>query len=81
MKRLRRKKVESDLNDLLTAGRLRSQEPDEEAINQLVPKYEMRTQTSKDPIKLETEIVQKYVKETKDRYLRYTEKSTNKTDE
>jgi hypothetical protein len=81
MKRMKRKKLENDLNDLLTEGRLRSQEPDEEAINQLIPKYEMRTQASKDPIKIETEIVQKYVKETSDRYLRYTEKRTNETDE
>jgi hypothetical protein len=81
MKRLKRRRVENDLNDLLTQGKLHSQKPDEEAVNELIPKYEIRIQTIKDPIKVETEMVQKYVKETNERYLRYVEDSTKKTDE
>jgi hypothetical protein len=81
MKRLKRRRVESDLNDLLKEGKLDTQKPDEEAVNQLIPKYEMRIQAIKDPIKEETEMVQKYVKETNERYLRYVEDDTTKTDE
>jgi hypothetical protein len=81
MKRLKRKKLESDLNDLLTEGKLRSQAPDEEAVTQLIPKYELRIQAIKDPIKQETEIIQRYVKETNEKYLRYVEDTPKKTDE
>jgi hypothetical protein len=77
MKKNQSTRVENDLNTMLTEGKLNYNKPVEEAINQLIPKYEVRIQATQDPIKEETKMIQKYVKETKERYLRYVEEEPN----
>lgn len=73
MKKEDRKKIEDDLNHLLTEGELNKQQTEKKVIKNLTPRYEIRIQAEKDPIKEETKLVQKTVVETNERYLRYVE--------
>lgn len=86
MKKDEKKKIEEDLHSLLTEGDLEQQDIAKKVINTLIPIHEIRVQAEKDPIKEETEIVQKTVVETSERYLRYVdneekEDNQDKTDE
>lgn len=73
MKKDEKKKIEEDLHSLLTEGDLEQQDIAKKVINTLIPRHEIRVQAEKDPIKEETEIVQKTVVETSERYLRYVD--------
>jgi hypothetical protein len=77
MKKNDKRKIEEDLNQLLTEGELNKEEPDKRVIKDLSPRYEIRIQAEKDPIKEETEIVQRTVIETNKRYLKYVETEGN----
>lgn len=67
----KKKRLETGLIYLLREGKQIKAEPQEEALKNLIPPYESRVQAEKDPIKEETKIVQKYIKETNKKYLDY----------
>lgn len=77
MKNNNKKKIEEDLNQLLTEGELNKENSDKRVVKDLSPKYEIRIHAEKDPIKEETEIIQKTVRETNEKYLRYVESQGN----
>ncbi|WP_202079854.1 hypothetical protein [Caldalkalibacillus salinus] len=68
LRRKRRKRMAKDLEALLTDGHLSGEEPEERAVDALLPKYESRQEAEQDPIEEETKIVQKVVEEEYDRY-------------
>lgn len=77
IKKDEKKKIEEDLHSLLTEGDLEQQNIGEKVINNLIPRHEIRVRAEKDPIKEETELVQKTVVETNERYLKYVDNEGN----
>jgi hypothetical protein len=67
-----KKNLEENLANLLEQGELEERDSKKEALKKLVPPYESRIQVDKDPIREETKIIQKYITETNEKYLRYT---------
>lgn len=80
MKEKRSKSLEDAFAEALEQGDLRGETPDEAAVRRLIPPYEARIRTEKDPIVEETKIVRDIAKEVDDRYDRYLDRIPKKDD-
>lgn len=67
--------LERQLSELLTDGEMESKNKEEEGRRRIPPKYEIRVQTTKDPIVEETRKYRKIAKELDDRYDKYMERA------
>lgn len=72
------KELEHKLSELLTEGELHEEDRQEEGRKRLSPKYEVRIQTTMDPIVEETLKYRKMGKELDDRYDKYLERARGK---
>ncbi|WP_106768931.1 hypothetical protein [Paenibacillus faecalis] len=70
--------MERQLSELLTDGEMESKDKEEEARRLIPPKYEIRIQTTLDPIVEETRKYRKIAKELDDRYDKYMERAGDK---
>ena len=77
MEQHRKERLEQDLANALTEGDMVGKEPDATALRRLSPRYEIRTQTERDPIVEETKLVREMAKEIDDRYDKYIARSSN----
>ncbi|RKN82130.1 hypothetical protein [Paenibacillus ginsengarvi] len=66
-----KERLEQDLANALTEGEMAGKDPDVAALRRLSPRYEIRTQTTHDPIVEETKLVRSMAREIDDRYDRY----------
>jgi hypothetical protein len=65
--------LEQQLSDLLTEGEMESVDRKARERQQISPKYEIRVQTTHDPVAEETKIYRRMAKEVDRRYDRYVE--------
>ena len=76
-----KEQLEQNLANVLTEGELHKTDPDAAALRRLSPKYEIRTQTSRDPIVEETKIVRSIAREIDDRYDEYMSRASRREEE
>lgn len=67
--------LERQLSELLTDGEMESKNEEEEGRRLIPPKYEIRIQTTLDPIVEETRKYRSIAKELDDRYDKYMERA------
>lgn len=75
------KELEQKLSELLIEGEMDEADRQEEGLRRLSPKYEVRIQTTMDPIVEETVKYRKLGKELDDRYDKYLEQARRKDEE
>lgn len=75
MDKKRDQEAERLLAEQLTEGEPNRGNPDEEAVRQLPPRWEIRIQTNRDPVAEETALYRQMAKEVDGRYDRKTGKS------
>lgn len=63
--------MEQQLSELLTEGEMETGDPKAKGRQQMSPKYEVRIQTTYDPVAEETKIYRRMAKEVDRRYDRY----------
>lgn len=68
------KKIQQKVKKVLTEGEMQVDEPKKAALDRLKPKYEIRVQTTVDPIVEETQIIREHAKEVDERYDQYLNK-------
>lgn len=66
-----KEQLEQNLAEVLTEGEMAGKSPDVAALRRLSPRYEIRTQTAKDPIVEETKLVRTFLREGDERYDEY----------
>ncbi|RAV19797.1 hypothetical protein [Paenibacillus contaminans] len=64
----KRNMLEQQLIEMLSEGEMKTDDPKESAVKRIHPKYVMRIQTEKDPVREETELYRQMAKEVDDRY-------------
>ncbi|MGM1047027.1 hypothetical protein SAMN05661091_5153 [Paenibacillus uliginis N3/975] len=72
--------LERQLSELLTDGEMESKNKEEEGRRLIPPKYEVRVQTTLDPIVEETRKYRSIAKEMDDRYDKYMERAGGNND-
>ncbi|MEJ8303475.1 hypothetical protein [Saccharibacillus sacchari] len=68
-------KLEEELSELLTEGELKDEDRERKQREQISPRYEIRIQTSLDPIVEETRLYRQMAEEIDDRYDDYLKKT------
>ncbi|MEF3302883.1 hypothetical protein [Paenibacillus sp. GYB003] len=68
--------LEQQLANALNEGNMEGKNPDVAALRRLSPRYEIRTQTARDPIVEETKIVRSIAREVDDRYDAYMSRAS-----
>lgn len=74
------KNVERKVTEILEEGKLNSPQPEELALDRLVPRYEIRQIVQLDPIVEETKLFREMAKEVDDRYDQYMDRCSKKPD-
>jgi hypothetical protein len=77
----KKEQIEQQLSHNLTEGDFENKEAGEAAVQHLIPRYEIRIRTQKDPIAEETRIVREKFTKEDERYVEYMsmiEKNTGK---
>lgn len=67
--------LEEELSELLTEGELKDEDRERKEREQISPRYEIRIQTSLDPIVEETRLYRQMAEEIDDRYDDYLKKT------
>lgn len=67
--------MEEELSRTLLESEFEQKDPEQQAVEHLLPRWEIRTMAELDPIVEETMEVRKYVKEVDDRYNVYLKKA------
>ncbi|MCQ4087303.1 hypothetical protein [Saccharibacillus sp. JS10] len=72
---LEMQRLEEELSELLTEGELKKEDQKRKEREQISPKYEIRIQTTLDPIVEETKLYRLMAEEIDDRYDEYLQKT------
>lgn len=66
-----KKSLEETMTEALEQGEMRRKDPEQSAVERLLPRYEIRVKAAKDPIVEETGIYRGMAEEVDDRYETY----------
>ncbi|AIQ62315.1 hypothetical protein PSTEL_03445 [Paenibacillus stellifer] len=77
----KKEELERRLSEMLTEGELERSEREERKLRQISPQYEIRIQTSLDPIVEETHRYRMIGQELDDRYDKYLERTKKRKEE
>lgn len=76
-----KEQVEQNLANALTEGEMAGKDPDVAALRRLSPRYEIRTQATRDPILEETNLFRSIAREVDDRYDAYMARASRTAEE